>query len=185
MKKTLFTLCAVALGTGAFAQNNQVSLGLDLALPMGDFGDVYSLGVGPTAGFELPFGKAAATVDLSYMILMVKSDFSDAIKSASMVPIQAGLKYYFQEEQRGLYGHLQLGVHMSSVTTEDIDLGPLGTIEGETDSNSNFSWAIGAGYAMEKLDIGLRYNSISPDSDVEGAEASNYIGLRVAYLINL
>jgi hypothetical protein len=38
---------------------------------------------------------------------------------------------------------------------------------------------------MEKLDIGLRYNSISPDSDVDGAKALSYIGLRVAYLLNL
>ncbi|HRH38817.1 MAG TPA: hypothetical protein PK760_10755, partial [Flavobacteriales bacterium] len=98
---------------------------------------------------------------------------------------QAGLKYYFQDQQEGVYGHAQIGVHMGSVTTADIDLGPLGTIEGEKTSNTNMSWAIGAGYQMEKLDIGLRYNSISPDSDVEGAKAATYIGLRVAYLINL
>lgn len=183
MKKTLLSLCAAAIGAGAFAQNNQVSLGIDLAMPMGDFGDAYSLGVGPTAGFELPFGKAAATVQLSYMILMPKEDVG--IDKASMLPLQAGLKYYFMEEQRGVYGHLQLGMHMSSYTTEDVDLGPLGTVEGESESSSNFSWAIGAGYALEKLDIGLRYNSISPDSDVEGAEASTYLGIRVAYLINL
>jgi hypothetical protein len=37
---------------------------------------------------------------------------------------------------------------------------------------------------LEKVDIGVRYNSISPDSDVEGAESSNYIGLRLAYLLS-
>jgi hypothetical protein len=186
MKKIVTVMCALVLGFGATAQDNQISLGLDAGLPMGDFGDAYSLGIGPAAGFELPVGdNLGITAQLSYQILMVQSDFADFVKSASMVPIQAGLKYYFMDQQEGFYGHGQVGVHMSSVTTEDIDLGILGTIEGETESSTNMSWAIGVGYQMEKLDLGLRYNSISPDSDIEGAEASSYLGVRVAYLISL
>ena len=61
----------------------------------------------------------------------------------------------------------------------------MSTAGGETTTSTNFSWAIGAGYQLEKLDIGLRYNSISPDSDIEGAKANSYIGLRIGYLINL
>lgn len=95
------------------------------------------------------------------------------------------MKYYFQDQQEGFYGHAQLGIHSVSTKTEDIDLGPLGTQEGVSSSTTNFSWAIGVGYQLEKLDLGLRYNSISPDSDIEGAKASSYIGLRVAYLISL
>lgn len=169
------------------AQSNQISLGLDLALPLGDFGDAYSLGIGPAVGFELPVGdNLGVTAQVSYQILMVDSELSDFIKSASMIPIQAGLKYYFMEQQEGFYGHGMLGVHMQSVTTEDIDLGPFGTIEGTSDSNTNLSWGIGAGYQLEKLDIGVRFNSIMPDGDApDGASSSSYIGLRVGYLINL
>lgn len=189
MKKILTVVSALVLGMSAMAQDNQISLGLDAALPMGDFGDFYSLGIGPAAGFELPVGdNLGITAQLSYQILMVQSDFSDLVKSASMIPLQAGLKYYFQDQQEGFYGHAQLGFHMSSVTTEDQSftfLGTTTTIEGSTESSTNFSWAIGVGYQMEKLDLGLRYNSISPDSDVEGAESSNYLGIRVAYLISL
>lgn len=186
MKKLTLGLAAFAFAGGLFAQNNQISLGVDFALPMGDFGDAFGLGVGPTAGFELPVSdNLSATVQVAYDILMPKSDFKDVIKSASMLPAQVGLKYYFQGDQAGFYGHAQLGIHSVSVKSEDIDLGPLGTIEGTSDSNTNFSWAIGVGYQLEKFDLGLRYNSISPDSDVDGAKASSYIGLRVAYLISL
>lgn len=153
---------------------------------MGDFGDVSSLIVGPSVGFELPVGdNLGITAQVGYDIVMLKSDAKDLFDKYSMIPAQAGLKYYFSEQQNGAYGHAQVGIHSSSVTTKDIDLGPFGTIAGETTSNTNMSWAIGAGYMMEKLDIGVRYNSISPDSDVEGATAATYIGLRVAYLLNL
>lgn len=188
MKKTVLSLAAVAFTLGAMAQSNQLSLGVDLALPMGDFGDAYSLGVGPAVGFEIPVGdNLGVTAQVAYDILMVKSDLSDFIKSASMIPAQVGLKYYFMDQQEGFYGHGQLGIHASSVKSEEITISIPGlatiTTPSETTSSTNFSWAIGAGYQMEKLDIGIRYNSISPDSDIDGAKASSYIGLRVAYLL--
>ncbi len=188
MKKIVLSLAAVAFTLGAMAQSNQLSLGVDLALPMGDFGDAYSLGVGPAVGFEVPVGdNLGVTVQVAYDILMVKSDLSDFIKSASMIPAQVGLKYYFMDQQEGFYGHGQLGIHASSVKSEEITISIPGlatiTTPSETTSSTNFSWAIGAGYQMEKLDIGIRYNSISPDSDIDGAKASSYIGLRVAYLL--
>lgn len=176
MKKITLLVAAAALAGGAMAQSNQLSFGVDLGLPMGDFGDVSSLIVGPTVGFELPVGeKVGVTVQAGYDIVMLKEEFKDFFDSYSMIPAQAGLKYYFQGPQEGLYAHGQIGIHSSSVKVGD-----------ESESNTNMSWAIGAGYMMEKLDIGLRYNSISPDSDAaDDAKASTYIGLRVAYLLNL
>ena len=186
MNKVLLSIAAVALAGSTMAQSPQLSLGVDLALPLGDFGDSYSLGVGPAVGFELPVGDNLGVIaQVSYDFLMAKSDVSDFIKSASMLPAQLGLKFYFSEQQAGAYAQGLVGIHSTSVTTEDLTI--LGiTIPGETFSSSNFSWAIGAGYQMEKLDIGLRYNSISPDSDAgDDAKASSYIGLRVAYLLPL
>ena len=187
MKKLILSGVALVMASGMMAQSNQLSFGLDLALPLGDFGDAYSLGIGPAVGFELPIGdNLGITAQLSYQILMVDSDISDFIKSASMMPIQAGVKYYFTDQQEGMYGHAQVGVHSQTVKTEDIDLGPFGTIEGTSNSSTNLSWAIGAGYQLEKLDIGLRYNSIMPDSDApDGASSSSYIGLRIAYILSL
>ena len=187
--KLMLAGLAVAGAATVNAQSPQVSLGVDLALPLGDFGEAYSLGVGPAAGFEFPVGdNIGLTAQLSYQFLTVDSELKDLVKSSSMLPAQVGVKYYFMDQQEGFYGHAQLGIHSNSVTTEDQEftfLGQTTTIEGETTSSTNFSWAIGAGYQLEKLDIGLRYNSISPDSDIEGASANSYIGLRVAYLINV
>jgi hypothetical protein len=184
MKKHLLTLVAIfGLGTASFAQMGPVSLGVELALPLGDFGDAYSLGYGLSAGYEHPVGdKLGITAQLGYIMLAVDDELSDFIERAAMLPVQAGVKYYFTERGNGPYAHGQIGIHSLSVTTKDIDLGPFGTIEGESDSESYLSFAVGAGYELNnKLDIGLRFNIITPDSDIEGAEASNYIGVRVAY----
>jgi len=189
MKNTFTKLfvagCLTIIGTGTFAQSNQLSFGVDLGLPLGDFGDFASFMVGPTVGFELPVSdNLGITAQVGYLIISPNSDVSDVIANISAIPAQAGLKFYISEAQSGPYVHAQLGVHAMSVKSEDIEF--LGTtIEGETTSSTNFSWGIGGGYQLSKLDLGIRYNSISPDSDLEGASASTYIGLRAAFLLNL
>jgi outer membrane protein W len=191
MKRMILSMAAVAIAGGMMAQDNQLSFGVDLALPMGDFGDFASFGVGPAVGFEVPVGDVmAVTVQVSYEFLTPNSDFKDQIKSMSMLPAQVGLKYFFQDQQEGFYGHGQLGIHSMSTTSEEYTIPGIPgfstttTVPSETTSSTNFSWAIGVGYQMEKLDIGLRYNSISPDSDApDGTNASSYIGIRAAYLL--
>jgi len=185
MKKLMLSFSALALAGTMSAQSNQISIAADLGLPLGDFGDFASFIIGPSVGFELPVGdKLGITAQLGYQIVTLKDD-NPFIKSYTMIPVQAGLKYYFMDQQEGFYGHGQVGIHSSTIKTEDITI--LGvTIPGSSDSNTNLSWAIGLGYQMEKLDIGLRYNSIMPDGDApDGTSSSSYIGLRVGYLLNL
>lgn len=185
MKKLTLSFAALAIAGSMSAQSNQLSFAADLGLPIGDFGDFASLIIGPSVGFELPVGdNLGITAQLGYQIVTLKDD-NPFIKSYSMIPIQAGLKYYFMDQQEGFYGHGQVGVHSTTVRTEDITI--LGvTVPGTSDSSTNLSWAIGAGYQLEKLDIGIRYNSIMPDGDApDGASSSSYIGLRIGYLLNL
>ncbi len=185
MKKLILSGVALAMAGSMMAQSNQLSFGLDLGLPLGDFGEVASLIVGPSVGFELPVGdNLGITAQLGYQIVSLKDD-NPFIKSWTMLPIQAGLKYYFMDQQEGFYGHGQFGVHTTTVKTEEINIGGL-VFPSTSNSNTNLSWGIGAGYQLEKLDIGLRYNSIMPDSDApDGASSSSYIGLRIAYILSL
>jgi hypothetical protein len=65
-----------------------------------------------------------------------------------------------------------------------LDLGLFGTLSGTTSSDSYLSGAVGLGYMLNnKIDVGLRYNIIAPDSDIEGAESSSYLGVRLAYTL--
>lgn len=178
---------AIIASASLFGQNNQLSFGVDLGFPQGDFGKEFSMAVGPTGGFELPVGgHIGITAQVGYDILLLKDDIKEVLEGATLIPMQAGLKYYFQESQAGFYAHGQVGVHMFSEKFKENDAFGL---EAETESNTNFSWAIGLGYQLQKLDLGVRYNSISPKEGegAEGgeAEAFSYIGLRIAYLLNL
>jgi hypothetical protein len=97
------------------------------------------------------------------------------------MPIQLGGKWYFAEEQAGFYGALQAGMHNVVYKTNEIDLGPvLGTIPAQSETEAYFSWGIGAGYQLSKVDIGVRYNALVDDIANRG-----YFGFRLAYLFNL
>lgn len=182
MKKSILALGLTVLVGSAMAQTNQLSVGADLAFPIGDFGKSYSFGIGPAAGLELPFGNHIGIIgQASYVFLFTQSDKSDFIRRARMIPLQAGIKYYLSENQRGLYVKGLAGVHSYSMTTEDI-----GPISGRTYSSSTFSWAVGLGLQLERLDLGARFNSITPEADAPGnPNSSRYLGLRVGYILAL
>jgi outer membrane protein W len=186
MKRKLITmLVAFGMSVAGVAQIGPLSVGAELALPTGDFGESYPLGYGASLQYEHPIGdKLGITATAGYILLSVDDAASTFIEKSSMMPIQLGAKYYLSTRGAGLYGHVQAGVHSVSVTTKDLDLGFLGTIPGTSSSESYVSGAIGLGYMLNnKIDVGLRYNIISPDSDIDGASASNYLGVRVAYTL--
>ena len=176
---------AFGMSVAGVAQIGPVSLGAELALPTGDFGESYPLGYGASLGYEQPIGeKLGVTLQVAYIMLGIDDEVSTFIDKSSMMPIQLGAKYYLKERGAGLYGHVQVGVHSLSVTTKDLDLGFPGPFPGTTSSESYLSGAVGLGYMLsEKIDVGVRYNIIAPDSEFEGAEASSYLGVRLAYTL--
>jgi hypothetical protein len=187
--RTITIGAGLLIGSGLLAQSKQISLGADLMLPQGDFSKEFSLGVGPTVGFELPLGdKLGLTIQAGYNILMLKDEIKEVLDGASIIPAQAGLKYYFMESQKGLYAHGQVGIHAFSEKFKENDLFGL---EAETESKTNFSWGIGAGYQLAKLDIGVRYNMVMAGEEEgesggeEEGESLSYIGLRIAYILSL
>lgn len=182
--KTIYISLAIAmlsfLHFNASAQDTKISAGLEVAIPTGDFGDAYTLGYGLSVGGELPVGdNIGVTLTAGYILLALDDALDGVIKSSAMIPLQLGGKYYFSNQQEGLYGHVQLGIHSNSVTTEDITI--LGnTIEGTTESESNLSYAIGAGYMLnESIDLNIRYNIISSSED--DIDPASYLGLRIGY----
>lgn len=186
MKRQFLSLSLALAGSiGLLAQTKQLSLGVDLGLPLDPLSKEYTFIPGVSAGFELPLGtNMGLTVQAGYLMPQAKSDFSEVLSSSSLIPAQAGFKYYFQEQQKGFYGHAQIGIHAFSESFKAI-----GPFEARTASETNLSWAIGTGYQLDKLDIGVRYNMIIPGDDAEAegeeTEAKSYIGLRVAYLFAL
>ena len=190
------TIAAVAFAGGLMAQENRVSVGLEVGLPMGDFADVSSIGIGGTLGLELPIadkiglvaqagyisfmGKEYETTSVVNGVVSISTVKSDA---AGMIPIQAGLKYYFSDNQEGAYLGALVGVHMQSVKeVTSINL-TTGVVETESKLHTNFSFAPMLGFILgENIDLGLRYQMISAKDAADKTVTSSYLGLRAAYM---
>lgn len=163
---TLFLASCTVL---AFSQG-RFSVGPELALPMGDFGDVVGIGLGGTVRYEAPIAdKLNWTVTAGFLSFMEKTEdtpLGEVKASATGIPIQGGVKYYVTESFNGFYVAGELGVHLYKVKSE---------ILGEKDDSSEteFSLAPGIGYHLGNIDIAARYQ-IAGDGD--------YVGFRIAYV---
>jgi hypothetical protein len=169
MKKVIITLFIAFCASATFAQG-RFSLGAEVALPMGDFGDAVGLGVGGTVRYEAPIsGNLNWTVTAGFISFMKKTQdtgFGEVESSATAIPIQGGVKYYFTESFSGFYAQGEVGVHMFKVKF-DGDFG-----EGDA-SETEVSFAPGVGYHLGNIDVSARYQ-IAGDGD--------YLGIRLAYV---
>lgn len=159
------------------AQESFASGGIEVAIPIGDFGEVYPLGIGVSGQYEFGISKHfGVTGSIGYTFLTVDSELSDLVKTAYMVPLQVGVKYYLDESRKGLFLAAQVGLHNVSVTLKDLEILGL-TIEGETDSETDLSFAPEVGYYInENISLALRFNIISAEEELK-----NYLGFRAAY----
>lgn len=175
--KNLIKITAALFLVVAFSFNSKAqfgaSVGLEVALPLGDFGNLASFGTGISAGGEFAIGdNIGLTAQIGYIYLLP----ADGLKSAYTMPMQAGFKYYFDSNESGFYGHGQIGVHTTGVTTDDFEFFGV-TVPGVSSSSTDLSYAFGAGYLVsENIDLGARYNMIAGDGST-----LSYISIRAAY----
>lgn len=197
MKKLLIIAALALFGGQSYAQM-QASAGLELGIPFKDYTNFMA---GVSGGFEyVVVGNLALTGQLGFQMIFTDKDiFKNELDGGleySNIPViffQVGAKYYFQEVQKGFYGHGQLGIHNRVVKY---------TYDGQSSNEPNYSYtragfsgAIGIGYQLEKLDFGLRFNGVTGSttryySGYTGnygtggnSDGFSYVGLRIAYLI--
>jgi hypothetical protein len=185
MKKTLFILLISTLVyASASAQSPRFSLGAELAIPTGDFGDAVGVGYGLSLRYEGPIAdQLAITADLGYLFFTGKDiTFADTGgvnitqegETTYLVPIQLGLKYYFMDQQDGFYAQLLAGAHLYE--SQSIVINSNG-IDVNKESKAAFSYAPAIGYHFGAADLGLRYQLVSTTGNT-----SSYLGFRIAYV---
>lgn len=144
-----------------------VSIGGNIALPMGDFGDAAGTGFGATVTGEMELAdKIVGTATIGYL-MWAEESLGGYDYSYSAIPILAGAKYYFQNN---FYAYGQLGFHLFSVDVEPE------SIYFDGDSDTEFTLGLGAGYEFNQFDITAMFYIISD---------ANYLGIRAAYKIPL
>ncbi|MFM9838795.1 MAG: hypothetical protein ACKVOQ_11060 [Cyclobacteriaceae bacterium] len=160
MKKIILSLFFAVTTFGfAFSQGN-FSAGLDLGLPLGTpFSDFYSVGFGISGRYEAPIQtKLNWTATGGFLSFGGKTVTGFSVKSITMIPIQGGIKYYFQKSNSGIYGDASLGLFFLS---------------GSGSSETKVGFSPGFGYRSGKFDILGRFNVVSD---------FNYFGIRGAYV---
>jgi hypothetical protein len=166
--KNFIKFAAVALIVAAFTTNVnaqfRASAGLDLGMVTNEgAGLTYGLSVGAEFGLTDNLG---VTATLGYsMVSMEEEDVSQ-----TFMPYMAGVRYYFSDNEGGIYANAQVGMVTSKVTVDT----PFGKFSG---SSTDFSFAPGVGYLLnEHIDLGLRYQMILGDGD-----SVSWIAVRAAY----
>jgi hypothetical protein len=168
MKKLLLS---AAFLVAVFAVSNAQSeasgfrfgVGVSLALPIGDFGDAYSFGIGGEAQGEYMFTeKVSAVLNSGYTSFIGKSinigGSSFKVPAVGVVPILAGVRVYPAEQ-------FFIGARAG-----------LGILTGSGSSTSAFQYRPEIGY-NGPVQIALSFNGLS-----KNGASTNFLGLTALYV---
>jgi len=177
MKKLFAVLVVFILMAGLTSAQSPMKLGVGgfVGMPMGNFGDLTSLGFGGVVQGEYDFGdKLVGTFTTGYLIFTGKEETISGVTIKygdwSVIPLMAGAKYYFADE---LYGLAQFGLNMVSYTIPAQNLGFGFVIPEQTFNETKFGYAFGVGYDMGTFDLSVKYGSFASDA--------SYVGLTALY----
>ncbi len=135
--------------------NNQISVAAEVGLPIGDFGDGFKTGFGGSVKGLFGVGNSGQfTLTTGYSEYKVKNSSDEMGLSIGIIPILAG----YRLSMNGFYVEPQLGYGVYAAKIK---------FEGDRISSSNgvFTYAAGVGYAKNKIDFGVRYQSGTEDGD--------------------
>ena len=159
----LLTAALVIFSVASSSAQGRFSIGANLALPQGDFSDFFGTGFGVDVRYEAPINDNLSWMGTAGFLSFGEKDDSGA--KVSIIPINAGLKYYFTESFNGFYAGAELGFNIAKINYDSDAI--------DDDSETKFGFAPQVGYHLANFDFALRY-SIIDDAD--------YVGLRAAYV---
>ena len=173
MKKvSLVLLGIVAIAATGFAQkgNNQISPGVEIALPTGDAADASSIGLGVTVKGLYGVGEAGQiSFTTGFLSAGAKKEYKDLLGAkkitSTMIPLLAGYRHHF----KGFFAEPQIGYGIYGAKIK-------GGEYASSDSQGAFTWAAGVGYIYNSFEAGIRYQSMHKDG-----EGSGLFGLRIGY----
>jgi len=164
----LYTLLLVTSITAAAQKgNNQIGIGGEIGFPTGAFSNAVKTGLGGGVKFLIGAGRSGqVTFTAGYTSFSVKGSGSEYSANYGILPIMIGYRQFIVD---GLYSEPQLGYGSYSIKVKG---------GGQTASTSRgaFTYAIGFGYVVDDVDIGIRYQ----DGKIDG-DSFSYVGIRLGY----
>jgi hypothetical protein len=185
--KRILLLLAICFSAG-LVQAQGITLGIDggYGIPQGDFGDAYSGGGGAELRARVyPMDKLHIGVNAGYFVYPAATTVSGALLSAdgnySVIPITAGVEYYFFDKIVKPYAGLDVGLYLNSFkSTVEV----LGTKSTATTSESYFGLAPNAGVMfglspITNLNVGIKYPTIFGKNAQDETETQSFLMFQV------
>ncbi len=186
MNKLIVAVAVVALLFSVSQSNAEsrmaLSVGGDVLIPMGTFGDAVSAGFGGSVRFQYnvtPMFSAGLTTGYYTWSGKDQTESGITVKGASFkgLPVRVFGKYYFMPEDQKMrvYGIAELGLFFSSVDVPSVTIPGFGTVGGGTESSSDFNYApglgveFGVGGGNTKIDVSVRYDGIATSGETSGS----------------
>lgn len=168
MKKLLLSsalLLAVFFST-AQTGNNQISIAGELGVPTGEFSQGFKIGFGGSLKGLYGVGTSGqVTLTGGYTTYKEKESTSDYSTSFGIIPFLAGYRHlmngFYIEPQAGY------GIYVASVKAMGQNI---------SSSEGAFTYAVGIGFANNKIDVGARYQGATKHGDGFGL-----IGIHIGY----
>jgi hypothetical protein len=148
--------CSVALSQGAISAGGEIASSL-----YGTFSEKYGIGYGATGRYEVPFKDKLSIIGTAgFMLFTGKTIESAKYETITLIPIQAGIKYYFKESNKGIYGSAEAGLFVAT---------------GGGSSGADGGFSPGVGYRLGNFDFSGRVNITAN---------TNSFGLRIGYIVS-
>jgi len=170
MKRAFYLLLVLVVFAGLTNAQSKISLGVGgtLAVPLGTFADISSVGGGGLVQGEMSLGPVVGTASIGYVAFGSKDVLGSGVKNTtSAVPVLVGAKYSFSPL---FYGSAELGLNFISTKVET-------PASSGTLSTNDFVYAVGVGVNLSTIDLSLKYQALN--------SSSNYIGVNALYFFGL
>lgn len=179
MKKLLLiviaSVCTVCIANAQEKGSIHLGAGIDVGLPLGDFGEGFGIGIGASAkGLYGLSDVSQATLTLGFLRFGMKDGSDMVTGSTGLIPVLAGYRHRFGS----LYGEGQIGLTTVRTSIKFKDTG-IGNFSGSS-SSTHLGYGAGVGYLMDAWDIGVRFQGVSGDGG-----NLNFVALRVGYNFQL
>ena len=181
MKKVMLSILVLALATIMVSNSNaasklSLSVGPDVLIPMGTFGDAVSTGFGGSVRGQYDINTMASVgLTVGYYTWSGKDVAGVSGPNFKGLPIRVFGKYYFMPDGAArVYGIAELGLFFSSVDVPSQTIGGF-TVGGGSASSSDFNYAPGVGVELPlgsgstKLDVSIRYDGIATSGSSSGS----------------
>lgn len=171
--------CSTVFCAKAQKGEMQLGAGVDVGLPLGNFGEGYGVGIGASAkGLYGVSDAGQVTLTLGFMRFGMKDGNEFVSGSVGLIPLLAGYRHTFGN----LYAEGQVGLTVVRTSVKfkgSSDTAGLGGLGGSA-SDTNLGYGIGGGYVFDNWDLGLRFQGVSGDGG-----SLDFVALRVAYNFSL